>query len=121
VTRFHVSFAEAALGAEVRVPAIGDAESDEAQSTSATVGLAIPTGTQSGAVFTIKNQGIPRLDGRGRGSLIGVVQVDVPTALSARAKKLIEELHAELAPAAASASGSAEAGDAAKARVAASK
>jgi molecular chaperone DnaJ len=122
VTRFHVSFAEAALGAEVRVPAIGDAESDEAQSTTATVGLAIPAGTQSGAVFTIKNQGIPRLDGRGRGSLIGVVQVDVPTALSDRAKKLIEELHAELAPAAApGASGSAEAGDAAKARVAASK
>jgi molecular chaperone DnaJ len=121
VTRFHVSFAEAALGAEVRVPAIGDADSDEAQSTTATVALAIPAGTQSGAVFTIKNQGIPRLDGRGRGALIGVVQVDVPTALSDRAKKLIEELHAELVPAGSSGSGSSDAGDAAKARVAASK
>ncbi len=118
VTRFHVSFAEAALGAEVRVPSLGnaDADADESKASSATVGLAIPAGTQSGAVFTIKNQGIPRLDGRGRGSLIGVVQVDVPTALSDRAKKLIQELHAELAPAA-----SAEVGENAKARVAGAK
>ena len=112
VTRFHVSFAEAALGAEVRVPALGDPEMDESKAGSATVALALPAGTQSGAVFTIKNQGIPRLDGRGRGSLIGVVQIDVPTVLSDRAKKLIQELHAELAPAAA---------EAANARVAAAK
>jgi molecular chaperone DnaJ len=116
VTRFHVSFAEAALGAEVRVPSLGDPDGDEAEGGSPTVGLAIPAGTQSGAVFTIKNQGIPRLDGRGRGSLIGVVQVDVPTALSDRAKKLIQELHTELSPDARG-----EAGDAAKARVAAAK
>jgi molecular chaperone DnaJ len=116
VTRFHVSFAEAALGAEVRVASLGDPDGDEADG-SPTVSLAIPAGTQSGAVFTIKNQGIPRLDGRGRGSLIGVVQVDVPTTLSDRAKKLIQELHAELSPE----GRSAEAGDGAKARVAAAK
>jgi molecular chaperone DnaJ len=93
VTRFHVSFTDATLGAEVRVPALGDAETEEALPT---VPLKIPAGTQSGSVFTIKSQGIPRLDGRGRGSLIGVVQVDVPTALSERAKKLIQELGEEL-------------------------
>jgi molecular chaperone DnaJ len=116
VTRFHVSFADAALGAEVRVASLGDPDGDEADG-SPTVSLAIPAGTQSGAVFTIKNQGIPRLDGRGRGSLIGVVQVDVPTTLSDRAKKLIQELHAELSPE----GRSAEAGDGTKARVAAAK
>ena len=93
VTRFHVSFADAAIGAEVRVPALGDADTDDALPT---VALKIPAGTQSGTVFTIKNQGIPRLDGRGRGSLIGLVQVDVPTNLSDRAKKLVQELDAEL-------------------------
>lgn len=93
VTRFHVSFADAAIGAEVRVPALGDADTVEAQPT---VALKIPAGTQSGSVFTIKSQGIPRLDGRGRGSLIGLVQVDVPTSLSERAKKLVQELDAEL-------------------------
>ena len=93
VTRFHVSFAEAAIGAEVRVPALGDADTEEA---TPTVPLKIAPGTQSGSVFTIKGQGIPRLDGRGRGSLVGVVQVDVPTALSERAKQLITELSKEL-------------------------
>ena len=97
VTRFHVSFADAAIGAEVRVPALGDADTEEALPT---VALKIPAGTQSGSVFTIKNQGIPRLDGRGRGSLIGLVQVDVPTKLSDRAKKLVQELDAELKSAA---------------------
>ena len=93
VTRFHVSFADAAIGAEVRVPALGDADTEEALPT---VALRIPAGTQSGSVFTIKSQGIPRLDGRGRGSLIGLVQVDVPMNLSERAKKLVQELDAEL-------------------------
>jgi molecular chaperone DnaJ len=97
VTRFHVSFADAALGAEVRVPALGDADTEDELPT---VALKIPAGTQSGSVFTIKNQGIPRLDGRGRGSLVGLVQVDVPTGLSERAKTLIQELNDELRPAA---------------------
>jgi molecular chaperone DnaJ len=114
VTRFHVSFADAALGAEVRVPALGDADTEQAQPT---VALKIPPGTQSGSVFTIKSQGIPRLDGRGRGSLIGVVQVDVPTSLSDRAKKLIQELHEELMPA----SSTSEADGAERARVAGAK
>jgi molecular chaperone DnaJ len=91
VTRVHVSFPDAALGAEVRVPALSADEEEDAS-----VPLALPAGTQSGAVFTMKNQGIPRLDGRGRGSLVVVVQVDVPTALSSRARDLIAKLDAEL-------------------------
>jgi molecular chaperone DnaJ len=123
VTRVHVSFSDAALGAEVRVAALGEADSEEAQPT---VALKIPAGTQSGAVFTIKNQGIPRLDGRGRGSLVGLVQVDVPTRLSDRAKKLIQELGEELQPAKAAVAGdvgteTAAASEASKARVAAAK
>ncbi|HEX8789479.1 MAG TPA: molecular chaperone DnaJ [Polyangiaceae bacterium] len=90
VTRVHVAFTDAALGAELTVPAL---EPEEAQTS---LPLSIPPGTQSGAVFTMKAHGIPRLDGRGRGSLVVVVQVDVPTALTTRAKKLLEELEAEL-------------------------
>lgn len=115
VTRFHVSFADAALGAEVQVPALGDIDTEEPQPT---VPLKIPAGTQSGSVFTLKNQGIPRLDGRGRGSLIGLVQVDVPTALSDRAKTLIRDLNDELQPAAPA---SADTSDDANDRVAAAK
>lgn len=97
VTRFHITFAEAALGAEVRVPSIGDATNGDPAST---VPIKVPPGTQSGTVFTVKNEGIPRLDGRGRGALIGIVQVDVPTALTDRAKELIQKLGEELGGAA---------------------
>jgi molecular chaperone DnaJ len=93
VTRVHVSFSDAALGAEVKVPSIGDALDDPQDSN---VTYPIPAGTQSGSVFTIKGKGVPRLDGRGRGALVAVVQVDVPTALSERAKALLLELETEL-------------------------
>lgn len=96
VTRVHVSFVDAALGAEVQVPSLGDAEGEKK---TATVPLQIPAGTQPGTVFTIRGQGIPRLDGRGRGALVAVVQVDVPTSLSDRAKKLLSELEAEISQA----------------------
>jgi molecular chaperone DnaJ len=90
VARVHVPFTDAALGAQIRVPAL-DPEDEQA-----TLSLVVPAGTQSGAVFTIKSNGIPRLDGRGRGSLVVVVQVDVPTALTPRARELLEQLGAEL-------------------------
>jgi molecular chaperone DnaJ len=90
VARAQVPFTDAALGASVRVPAL---EPDEAQST---LSLTLPAGTQSGAVFTMKGHGIPRLDGRGRGSLVVVVQIEVPTTLSPRARELLSELNVEL-------------------------
>ncbi len=104
VTRVNVSFAEAALGGEVRVPALGAPDAENAEKAESgedaqpTVALKIPAGTQPGAVFNLKGEGVPRLDGRGRGSLVVVVQVDIPTKLSDRAKKLLEELDSELRP-----------------------
>jgi molecular chaperone DnaJ len=47
-------------------------------------------------MFTVKGRGIPRLDGRGRGSLVVIVQVEVPTVLTARARELLEQLRVEL-------------------------
>jgi molecular chaperone DnaJ len=88
VTRVHVSLTEAALGADVKVPGLEEEETLHA--------VALPPGTQSGAVFTLKGQGVPRLDGRGRGSLMVVVQVDVPTVLTDRARELLQALDAEL-------------------------
>ncbi|HXN33422.1 MAG TPA: J domain-containing protein, partial [Polyangiaceae bacterium] len=90
VARVHVLFTAAALGAEVSVEAL-EPEDDEA-----TIPLSLPPGTQSGEVFTVKGHGIPRLDGRGRGALVVVVQVDVPKALTARSRELLEQLGEEL-------------------------
>lgn len=97
VTRARVSFAQAALGAEIEVASLGDASKRIA-----TTKVTIPAGTQPNTVIQLKGQGIPRLDGRGRGALVVVVQVDVPKELSARARELVvaleEELRAEEAP-----------------------
>lgn len=110
VTRVHVSFADAALGAEIRVPSLGESLEDPPETT---VPCRIPAGTQSGTVIQIKGQGVPRLDGHGRGSLVAVVQVDVPTRLTERAKALLVELETELA--------SSEAPEVGKARAAGAK
>ncbi|HEX4447810.1 MAG TPA: molecular chaperone DnaJ [Polyangiaceae bacterium] len=90
VTRVHIPLTDAALGAEIRVPAL------EAEDEDVTLPLVVPPGTQSSAMFTVKGQGIPRLDGRGRGSLVVIVQVDVPSVLTTRARELLEQLRAEL-------------------------
>src|SRR5580698_7004917 len=92
VTRVHIPLTDAALGAEIRVPAL------EADGESATIPFSIPPGTQPSAMFTVKGRGVPRLDGRGRGGLVVVVQVDVPTVLTAKARELMEALRAELGP-----------------------
>ncbi|MCA9587204.1 MAG: molecular chaperone DnaJ [Myxococcales bacterium] len=93
ITRARVTFAQATLGAEIDVAALGDGAKKVS-----TTKVKIPAGTQPNTVIQLKGQGIPRLDGRGRGSLVVVVQVEIPTALSARAQELVRELQRELTP-----------------------
>ena len=75
-----VSFAQAALGAELQIPTIDG-----------TVKYSMPEGTQTGTTFRLRGKGIPSLNGRGRGDQYVTVKVLVPTGLS-RAQK--EALHA---------------------------
>jgi molecular chaperone DnaJ len=84
VHQLHVSFPEAALGTNIEVPSLKTGDP--------AVKVKIPKGTQPGDARVVRGAGIPRLDGRGRGDLINVIQVDVPKDLSSKAKKLIEEL-----------------------------
>ena len=81
VHELHVSFPQAALGADVPVPTLEGEET-----------LRVPAGVQPGDTLVVEGLGIPRLDGRGRGDLVTVVQVDVPKKLSRKAKKLLQEL-----------------------------
>jgi molecular chaperone DnaJ len=92
VTRAHINFTAAALGAEVLVENVPEPGAKEGPR----VSVNVPAGTQPGSVFTLKGHGLPRLDGRGRGSLVVVVQVDVPTSLSPKARELLESLESEL-------------------------
>ncbi len=80
----HISFSQAALGSKVDVETVDDS-----------VTMKIPSGTQSGEIFRIRNKGVPRLQRMGRGDHMVTVVVDVPTKLSRSQKKLIEELTKE--------------------------
>lgn len=86
ITRLKVSFADAALGATIPVELPDETSVD----------IEVPAGTQPGEVITTKGKGVPRIDGRGRGSLHVVVQVEVPKGLSKRARELLRELEQDL-------------------------
>ena len=74
-----VTFAEAALGAEIEVPTLDEP-----------VKYTIPEGTQNGATFRIKDKGMTRLGTRQRGDLIIKIQVEVPKNLSSKQKELLK-------------------------------
>jgi len=76
-----ITFAQAALGSDVFVATI---ESEEK--------IKIPTGTQTGTVFRLKNKGMPVLGGRGHGDLFVSVSVVTPTSLTREQRKLLEQL-----------------------------
>jgi molecular chaperone DnaJ len=78
-----ISFAQAALGAEVFIKTLEGEEQ-----------LKIPMGTQTGTVFRLKGKGMPVLGGRGRGDLFVSVSVVTPTSLTREQRKLLEQLAA---------------------------
>ena len=81
VMEVQVNVAQAALGDEIVVPTL---DGDEK--------ISIPAGTQTGRVISIKGKGIPHLRRQGRGDQLVVVQVAVPTNLTADQRKLFGEL-----------------------------
>ncbi len=76
-----ITFAQAALGAEISVKTLEDQEK-----------LKIPMGTQTGTVFRLRGKGMPALGGRGRGDLFISVTVVTPTSLTREQRKLLEQL-----------------------------
>jgi len=85
VHHLSVTYPQAALGAKVEVPAL---EEDE----DATQTVKVPSGIQAGETIVVRGAGVPRLNGRGRGDLICVVEVEVPKRLSREQKRLLKEL-----------------------------
>ena len=78
-----LTFAEAALGAEIEVPLLGGR----------TTKFNIPEGTQTGTSFTVKGEGVPDINSRGRrtGDLVFTVTVETPTKLTQEQRKLLEQ------------------------------
>jgi molecular chaperone DnaJ len=85
VCQVPLTFAQAALGAEIEVPTL-DGKGK----------LRVPPGTQPASVLRIKGKGIPHRVGRGRGDQRVEVGIEVPTQLTLRQKALLEELAKEL-------------------------
>ena len=77
-----ITFAEAALGADITVPTLTDGP----------VTLRVPAGTRSGRTFRVKGKGIPAA--KGRGDLLVTVEVAVPSKLSSAERKAVEALQA---------------------------
>jgi molecular chaperone DnaJ len=75
-----VTFSQAALGAEIRVPTLDGEDT-----------LTIPEGTQTGSIFRLKGKGIVSLQGHGRGDLFVVTTIVTPTRLTREQKRLLEE------------------------------
>lgn len=75
-----VTFAEAALGAQVEVPTLGGR-----------VKLTVPPGSAEGRSLRIPGQGAPRLKGGGTGDLIAKLRVQVPRELSTEQRKALEK------------------------------
>jgi molecular chaperone DnaJ len=77
-----VTFAEATLGAAIKVPTLdGDP-----------VTIKIPAGTRSGRTFRVKGRGVP--SGNKRGDLLVTVEVAVPSKLTAEQRRAVEALAA---------------------------
>ncbi len=75
-----VSFDEAALGADVKIPTLGGAP----------VTLKIPPGTPNGRTFRVRGRGAKKKDGT-NGDLLATVQVQVPAVLNDQARKAVED------------------------------
>jgi molecular chaperone DnaJ len=80
-----ITFAEAALGAKVKVPTLDGT----------TVTLKIPAGTNTGKTFRVKGRGVAK--GKKTGDLLVKVVVDVPSELTAEQREALEALDAATA------------------------
>ena len=78
-----ITFTEAALGAEIKVPTLDGS-----------VRLKVPAGTTTGKTFRVREKGVPRSKGK-PGDLLVTVEVTVPKKLSRAAKKLLEQYREE--------------------------
>ncbi|MGH2819282.1 MAG: DnaJ C-terminal domain-containing protein [Actinomycetota bacterium] len=74
-----VTFTEAALGARIEVPTLGEP-----------VTVKVPAGTRNGRTLRLRGRGGPRPKG-GNGDLLVRVEVDVPQKLSRQEKQLLEQ------------------------------
>jgi len=75
-----VSFAEAALGADIQIPTLEGKQTYH-----------IPDGTQPGTSFTLRGKGVANVNTKRKGNLIITVTVEVPKNLTGEQKRILGE------------------------------
>jgi molecular chaperone DnaJ len=81
ITTIPISISQASLGTTVKLVTLdGDEE------------IVVSPGSQPGKEFVMRQRGVPRLRGRGRGDLRAVLVVEVPTKLSEQEAGLLRQL-----------------------------
>lgn len=75
-----ISFTQAALGAMIDVPSLNG-----------TRGLKVPAGTQYGAVFRIKGEGLPDIRSKQVGDQLVQITVETPTKLNDKQEELLRQ------------------------------
>ncbi len=81
VCKLPVTYAQAALGAEIEVPTL-----------TGTAKLKIPAGTQPGDILRMRGQGVPTGNGSRHGDQLVVVMIQVPKRVTSRQQELLKEL-----------------------------
>ncbi len=81
-----ISFVTAVLGGSIEVPTLGGQAM-----------IKVPTGTQSGRVFRLREKGVKPVRGGATGDLFCRVVVETPVELSAEQKELLRKLEKSLA------------------------
>ncbi|MHC4514347.1 MAG: molecular chaperone DnaJ [Planctomycetota bacterium] len=79
-----ISYCQAVTGDSVDLPTI----------TGDTVVLKIPPGTQPGTRLRVRSQGLPRIDGYGKGNMVVQVQVAVPSKITPEQEKHLKQFDA---------------------------
>ncbi len=77
----NISFPSAVLGGEVEIPTLnGKAR------------LTIDSGTPAGRILRMRERGLPRLNGHGRGDQLVRINIWVPTKVNSKEKELLKQL-----------------------------
>lgn len=81
IHNMNITVTTALLGGEVEVPTIdGKAR------------VKIAPGTHAGKVLRLRGKGLPSVNGYGRGDILVVVDITIPSKLSSQEKKIVEQL-----------------------------
>ena len=81
IYNLNLTIPQAVLGASVEIPTVDSRAK-----------VKIESGTQAGKVLRLRGKGVPDVNGYGRGDLLVVINIPIPTRVNADEKKLLEQL-----------------------------